>query len=149
MSNTANWPLQCSVWHEGLPDHFRPCHNTWSPLYAVARDWLKSKGCVCFDWQEWSRLLDHLTQECGLHLLQCQLQAVIQTGLVCTFFTKYLRTFGTKNILKVICSCPNTYIWLLSSPLSFLLKNDPQFRTVSLIATQCLANWSFIVVLFL
>ena len=34
----------CSVWHEGLPDHFRPCQNTWAPHYAAARDWLKSKG---------------------------------------------------------------------------------------------------------
>ena len=34
----------CSVWHEGLPDHFRPCQNTWAPHYAAAHDWLKSKG---------------------------------------------------------------------------------------------------------
>ena len=34
----------CSVWHEGLPDHFRPCQNTWVPHYAAACDWLKSKG---------------------------------------------------------------------------------------------------------
>ena len=34
----------CSVWHEGLPDHFRPCQNTWAPHYAAACDWLKSKG---------------------------------------------------------------------------------------------------------
>ena len=34
----------CSVWHEGLPDHFSPCQNTWAPHYAAARDWLKSKG---------------------------------------------------------------------------------------------------------
>ena len=34
----------CNVWHEGLPDHFRPCQNTWAPHYAAARDWLKSKG---------------------------------------------------------------------------------------------------------
>ena len=33
MSNTAS-----------LPDHFRPCQNTWSPHYAVAHNWLKSKG---------------------------------------------------------------------------------------------------------
>ena len=33
-----------SVWHEGLPDHFRPCQNMWAPHYAAARDWLKSKG---------------------------------------------------------------------------------------------------------
>ena len=34
----------CNVWHEGLPDHFRPCQNTWAPHYAAASDWLKSKG---------------------------------------------------------------------------------------------------------
>ena len=34
----------CNVWHEGLPEHFRPCQNTWAPHYAAARDWLKSKG---------------------------------------------------------------------------------------------------------
>ena len=34
----------CNVWHEGLPDHFRPYQNTWAPHYAAARDWLKSKG---------------------------------------------------------------------------------------------------------
>ena len=34
----------CSVWHEGLPDHFRSCENTWAPHYAAARDWLISKG---------------------------------------------------------------------------------------------------------
>ena len=34
----------CSVWHESLPDHSRPCQNTWAPHYAAARDWLKSKG---------------------------------------------------------------------------------------------------------
>ena len=26
----------CNVWHEGLPDHFRPCQNTWAPHYAAA-----------------------------------------------------------------------------------------------------------------
>ena len=34
----------CNVWHKGLPDHFRPCQNTWAPHYAAAHDWLKSKG---------------------------------------------------------------------------------------------------------
>ena len=34
----------CSVWHESLPDHSRPCQNTWAPHYAAARDWLNSKG---------------------------------------------------------------------------------------------------------
>ena len=46
----------CSVWHESLPDHARPCQNTWARHYAAERDWLKSKS-VCSDWQEWSRLL--------------------------------------------------------------------------------------------
>ena len=32
-----------SVWHESLPDHARPCQNTWVPHYAAACDWLKSK----------------------------------------------------------------------------------------------------------
>ena len=34
----------CSVWHESLPDHAKPCQNMWAPYYAVAHDWLKSKG---------------------------------------------------------------------------------------------------------
>ena len=59
MSNTASsvWQKTCffchvehcqlttsSVWHEGLPDHFRPCQNTWATHYAAARHWLKSNG---------------------------------------------------------------------------------------------------------
>ena len=36
----------CSVWHESLPDHAKPCQNMWAPYYAVAQIGWNLRVCL-------------------------------------------------------------------------------------------------------